>query len=138
MRVSIRRPVRVFIRPVRVLEKAALPSPHTLQQSDAEQWLDREITSLRQSVETHALGQQASVRGADAGSPRLQLRRFGTTRAGAGWIAHRAVRVPMRFNRLLRQLRRVVYRRRFEIAFYAASVVLAFTAAWVLLSMLEP
>ena len=121
---------------MRVLEKTALRSSRSLQQG-GEEWLDREIAALQQSVETDALGEQAHARGADARSPWRQLR-FGATRGGAGRIAHRALRVPMRFNQLLRRLRRVVYTRRFEIVFYGSSAALAVAAAWLASSILKP
>ena len=130
--------VRMLIRPVRVLEKTALWSSRLLQQSDGEEWLDREIALLRQSVEADALGQEARDRGAEARSPWRQLRLFGGTRAGAGWIANRALRVPMRFNSLLRRLRWIVYTRRFEIVWYGSTVAVAVAAGWLVSSILNP
>jgi hypothetical protein len=130
--------VRMLIRPVRVLEKTALWSSRLLQQSDGEEWLDREIALLRQSVETEALSQEARDRGAEARSPWRQLRLFGATRAGAGWIASRALRVPMRFNCLLGRLLRIVYTRRFDIAWYGFALALAVAAGWLLSSILNP
>lgn len=127
----------MLIRPVRVLERTALWSSRSLHQSDGEAWLDREIALLRKSVETDALGQEARDRGAEARSPWRQLRLFGATRAGAGWIANRALRVPMRFNYLLLRLRRIVYTRRFDIVLYGSTVVLA-GAAWLVSSILNP
>jgi hypothetical protein len=90
------------------------------------------------SVKTEALGQQARDRGAEARSPRRQLRLFGATRAGAGWIANRALRVPMRFNCLLGRLRRIVYTRRFDIVWYGSALALAVAAGWLLSSILNP
>jgi hypothetical protein len=125
-----------MIRLVRVFEKTVLQSSHTPQHSDVEEWLDRELSSLRQSVETDAQAQQARNRGADARSPRRRPLRFGATRAGAWWIAHRALRVPMHFGRLPRRLRRVVHRRRFDIVFYGCLVALAAAVGWLVPSML--
>jgi len=130
--------VRMLIRPVRVLERTALRSSRSPHQSDGEEWLDREIALLRQSVETDALGQEARDRGAEARSPSRQLRLFGATRAGAGWIANRALRVPMRFNCLLRRLRWIVYTRRFEIVWYGSTVAVAVAAGWLVSSILNP
>jgi hypothetical protein len=130
--------VGTLIRPVRVLERTALWSSRSLHQSDGEEWLDREIALLRQSVETDALGQKARDRGADARSSWRQLRLFGATRAGAGWIASRALRVPMRFNRLLGRPRRIVYTRRFDIVMYGSTVALAVAAGWLASSILNP
>ena len=130
--------VRMLIRPVRVLEKTALWSSRLLQQSDGEEWLDREIALLRQSVETEALSQEARDRDAEARSPWRQLRLFGATRAGAGWIASRALRVPMRFNCLLGRLLRIVYTRRFDIVWYGSALALAVAAGWLLSSILNP
>jgi hypothetical protein len=121
---------------VRVFGKTVLQSSHTPQQSDVEEWLDRELSSLRQSVETGAEAQQARNRSVDARSPRRRPLRFGATRAGPRWIAHRALRVPMHFGRLLRRLRRVVDRRRFEIVLYGCSVALAVAVGWLVSSML--
>jgi hypothetical protein len=104
-----------LIRRVRVWERTALWSSRSLRQSDGEAWLDREIALLRQSVKTDALGQQARDRGAEARQPWRQLRLFGATRTGAGWIANRALRVPMSFICLLRRLQRIAYTRRFDI-----------------------
>jgi hypothetical protein len=100
---------------VRVFGKTVLQSSHTPQQSDVEEWLDRELLSLRQSVETGAEAQPARNRSADARSPWRRPLRFGATRARARWIANRALRVPMSFDCLLRRLRRIAYTRRFDI-----------------------
>jgi len=121
---------------VRVFGKTVLQSSHTPQRSDVEEWLDRELSSLRQSVETDAQAQQARDRRPDARSPRRRPLRFGATPEGARWIAHRALRVPMHFGRLLRRLRRVVDRRLFEIVFYGCSVALAAAVGWLISSML--
>jgi hypothetical protein len=121
---------------VRVFGKTVLQSSHTPQQSDVEEWLDRELSSLRQSVETDAGAQQAPNRSADARSHRRRALRFGATRAKARWIAHRALRVPMHSGRLLRLLRRVVDRRRFEIVLYGCSVALAVAVGWLVSSMI--
>jgi hypothetical protein len=121
---------------VRVFGKTVLQSSHTPQQSDVEEWLDRELSALQQSVETGAEAQQARNRSADARSPKRRPLRFGATRAGVRSIAHRALRVPMHFGRLPRRLRRVVDRRRFEFVLYGCSVALAVAVGWLVSSML--
>ena len=128
----------MLIRPVRVLDRTVLWSSRSLHQSDGEEWLDREIALLRQSVETDALCQEARDRGAETRSPWRQLRLFGATRAGAGWMANRALRVPMRFNCLLRRLRQIVYTRRFDIVMYGSALALAVAAGWLVSSILNP
>jgi hypothetical protein len=45
--------------------------------------------------------------------------------------------VPIHFGRLLRRLRRVVDRRRFEIVLYGCSVALAVAVGWLVSSMLR-
>jgi Flp pilus assembly protein TadB len=102
---------------VRVFGKTVLQSSHTPQQSDVEEWLDRELSALQQSVETGAEAQQARNRTADARSPRRRP-------------------LPMHFGRLLRRLRQGVDRRRFEIVLYGCSVALAVAVGWLVSSML--
>jgi hypothetical protein len=115
---------------VRLFGKTVLQSSHSPHQSDVEEWLDREISSLRQSLETDANLQQARDRRADARPPRRRSLRFTATRAGARRIADRALRLPMHFARL----RRVVERRRFEIVFLGCSVALAVAVGWLVAS----
>ena len=127
-------PAHIF-RLVRLFGKTVLQSSHSPHQSDVEEWLDREISSLWQSVETDAQLQQARDRRADARSPRRRSLRFTATRAGARRIADRALRLPMHFARLLRRLRRVVDRRRFEIVFWGCAVALAVAVGWLVASI---
>jgi prolipoprotein diacylglyceryltransferase len=44
----------------------------------------------------------------------------------------------MRFNCLLGRLRRIVYTRRFDIAWYGFALALAVAAGWLLSSILNP
>jgi hypothetical protein len=117
-----------MIRPVRIFEKAVLQSSHSPQERNGEEWLDREIASLRESVEPDAEGQTSNNR-TYARSPARRLLRFGATRAAAG---HRALRLPMHHGGPLRRLRRAVGRRRFEIATYGISIALAVAAGWLI------
>jgi hypothetical protein len=118
-----------MFRPLRVFDKTALRSSHSPQRSDDEEWLDREIASLRQSVETDAEGQRTRDSRTDARSPRRRrLLRTGATRAAAGGRMHH--------HRPLRRLLRAAGRRRFEIVLYGTSIALAVAAGWFISLML--
>jgi hypothetical protein len=113
-------------------EKATIASSHSLSESGREDWIDREIASLRQSVEGEASRQRAPDPDAHAES---ELRRLHTIRSGRTRdpIASRVLRPPTALLIVLGRARRFVRRRRFAIVFYGLCV--AFTIAVVLLAV---
>jgi hypothetical protein len=113
-------------------EKATIASSHSLSESGREDWIDREIASLRQSVEGEASRQKAPDHDAHAESEprRLHIIRSGRTRDP---IASRVLRSPTALLIVLGRARRFVRRRRFAIVFYGLCV--AFTIAVVLLAV---
>jgi hypothetical protein len=87
--------------------------PHSLHASEVEDWLDHEIASLRQSVES-----QAHARAAPKPQPVSAARRSLRPR--------------------LQRLRWLVSSHRLEIVFLALSVTVPPAIVWVVLSMVQP
>jgi hypothetical protein len=96
---------------MRVLARTEAPRPPSSGAGNAEDWLDQEIESLREQVETEAGGHEARERMAPAPpSPWQPLI------VGAIQSAHRALFLPMVG---LRRARRFVRTYRFDLVFYA-------------------
>jgi hypothetical protein len=114
-----------------------MPPSHSLQGSEIEDRLDREIASLRQLVENEARGQnvdeEAHVQ--SASRPRiLALLRPGSPDR----IAQRALLPPMRFVIVLRRSRRFVRRYGSVMILYGLSIGVTLAVVWLVLSMSEP
>jgi hypothetical protein len=115
-------------------EKTTSAFPHSLDESDLADWVDKEISSLRQSVEGDASRQKAPAYDVDAESvlgPRPVIRPLVTRTSDP--VASGVLRPPMALFLVLGQARRFVRRRRFDIVFYGLCI--AFTIAVVLLAV---
>jgi hypothetical protein len=117
-----------MFRHIRVVEKRNVPSPHSLQERNPEEWLDREIARLRESVEDQAQGRAAHERGA-AARPRRAFRLHGAIRERRR-IAPGASRLPRGPISLLRQTRQFVRGHRFEIGLCALGIAIGLVVAW--------
>lgn len=114
-----------------------MPPPHSLQGSEAEDRLDREIALLRQLVEDEAQGQDLPEEGAHAHSALQRPRIFAKRRKRApNWIAHRALLPPMRL--VVLRARQLVRRHGPAIAVYGFGTGVALAAVWLVLLMTEP
>lgn len=115
-----------------------MPPSHSLQGSEIEDRLDREIASLRQLVENEARGQNVDEEGAhvqSASRPRiLALLLPGSPDR----IARRALLPPMRFVIVLRRSRRFVRRYGSAMILYGLSIGVTLAVVWLVLSMIEP
>jgi hypothetical protein len=126
---SMRQDPSMF-RHIRAVDKGNVPTPHSLQDRNAEEWFDREIARLRQSVEDEAQGQAVHERGA-AARPRRAFR-WRVAIPGRRGIAPGASRLPWGPISLLRQTQRFVRRRRFEIALYGLGIGISVVVAWLI------
>ena len=103
---------------------------------ELDDWVDREIASLRQSIEGEAVRQQARYLGAHAQRSRRGTHLVRPVSRAAPEPVTSSVRLPPRGLLALRQACRFVRHRRFEIAFYGICVVI--TAALVFVAVTLP
>jgi hypothetical protein len=102
------------------------PPSRSLQGSEVEDRLDREIDSLRQFVENEAHGQDVHEEGAHAHKPFPDR------------IAHRTLPPTMRFVVVLRRARHLVRRHGSDVAFYAFCIGVTLAGVWLVVSLTEP
>lgn len=107
-----------------------MPPSHSLQESEVEDRLDREIASLRQLVEDEAHGEDVHEEGAHAQSASWPFRIFATMRKHSpDRIAHRPLLPPMRLVVVLRACQ-LVRRHSSAIVFYGLSFGVALAVGW--------
>jgi hypothetical protein len=114
-------------------EKTTSAFSHSLDENDLADWVDKQISSLRQSVERDASRQKApahdvheSVLGRRPVVPPL-------VEGTSDPVPSKVLRPPTALFLVLGQARRFVRRRRFDIVFYGLCI--AFTIAVVLLAV---
>jgi hypothetical protein len=114
-------------------------SSHSLHESDLEDWVDKEIASLRQSVEGEAPPQKGPDHDAHAESARRRLHVIHPLGKGAGDPIASGVHRPPTARLLgLGQAWRFVRRRRFDIVFYGLCIALTIAVVLVAVSVGEP
>lgn len=116
-----------------------MPPSHSLQESEVEDRLDREIASLRQLVENEAHGEDVHEEGAPAQPASWPFRIFAAMRKRSpDQIAHRTLLRTVRFVVVLGRARHLVRRHGFDIAFYAFCISATLAGAWLVVSLTGP
>lgn len=118
--------------------ETAIASSHSLYENDLDDWVDREIASLRQSVEGEVPPQKGPDHDAHAVSARRRLHVIRPLAKGAGDPIASGVHQPRMALLLgLGQAWRFVRRRRFDIVFYGLCIAVTIAVVLVAVSI-EP
>jgi hypothetical protein len=126
-----------LIRHMGVCEKTNAAPSHSLQHGDVEEWLDREIASLRRSVEYEAQGGGVPERRTVARSRRARRLVASCMQAGQ-WLSYEALRVPLAVVDAFLEAGWFVRRRRFQIVFYGLCIASAAVGAWLIVLIAQP